>query len=118
MLDFVKFPLNEICTTIVNVEEQMRGWLAVINRFRRAQQEITAYQQLHRLISFFFEIPVLDFDEPAAEQLTQLRELRLRVGAMDLKIASIALSQRATLLSCNLADFRKVPGLQVENWTQ
>jgi tRNA(fMet)-specific endonuclease VapC len=36
---------------------------------------------------------------------------------MDLKIAAIVLSHDATLLSRNLMDFRKVPGLKVEDWT-
>lgn len=109
---------SEICTTIVNFEEQMRGWLAVIGRFRRVHQEIAAYRQLHTLLSFFAEIPVLDFDEAAAERFMQLRRSRVRIGSMDLKIASITLSRRAILLSRNLSDFRQVPGLQVEDWTQ
>ncbi|MBM3862272.1 MAG: type II toxin-antitoxin system VapC family toxin [Verrucomicrobia bacterium] len=45
-----------------------------------------------------------------------LRKHRLRVGTMDLKIASICLAHDATLLTRNLADFQKVPGLRVENW--
>ena len=36
---------------------------------------------------------------------------------MDLKIATIVLFHEAILLSCNLADFGRVPGLQVEDWT-
>lgn len=35
---------------------------------------------------------------------------------MDLKIASIALSQDALVLSANLRDFEQVPNLQVEDW--
>jgi tRNA(fMet)-specific endonuclease VapC len=101
-----EFSSGEICTTIVNFEEQMRGWLAVIGNSRRTRQESTAYRQLFALLSFFSEIPVLDFDEAAAERFMQLRRSRLRVGSMDLKIAAIALSQGATLLSRNLTDFR------------
>jgi tRNA(fMet)-specific endonuclease VapC len=36
---------------------------------------------------------------------------------MDLKIAAIALANDATLLTRNLSDFRKIPGLRIEDWT-
>ncbi len=110
-------PPGEVCTTIVSVEEQMRGWLSVISRAKRIEQEIASYRKLHDLLSFFGSIPVLDLDEAAAERLLQLRRLRLRLGSMDLKIAAIAHSREAILLSRNLVDFRRVPGLQVEDWT-
>jgi len=35
---------------------------------------------------------------------------------MDLKIASVARVNDATLLSRNLQDFQKVPGLRVADW--
>ena len=47
----------------------------------------------------------------------ELSKLRLHVGAMDLKIAAITLSQNGLLLSRNLKDFSRVPGLRVEDWT-
>jgi tRNA(fMet)-specific endonuclease VapC len=37
---------------------------------------------------------------------------------MDLKIAAIAISRKAILLSRNLRDFQQVSGLQVEDWTK
>ena len=60
---------------------------------------------------------MLDFDEPAASELRQLTRLKIRIGTPDLKIASIALANDATLITRNLRDFRKVPGLRAEDWT-
>jgi len=40
----------------------------------------------------------------------------LQIGTSDLKIASIALTHGATLLSANARDFSQVPGLRVEDW--
>ena len=111
-------PQNEICTMIINVEEQMRGWLAVIGRAKNVGHEVATYQHLHALFSFFASTPVLDFDERAAQRFLELRRSRVRLGSMDLKIAAIAISRGGTLLSRNLTDFRRVPGLSVEDWTQ
>ncbi len=35
---------------------------------------------------------------------------------MDLKIAAITLAHDALLLTRNIADFERVPGLRAENW--
>ena len=49
-------------------------------------------------------------------QFEQLQKQHIRIGTMDLKIAAIAIANNATLLSRNLKDFSKVPGLKVEDW--
>jgi len=46
----------------------------------------------------------------------RLRQQRVRIGTMDLKIAAIALEHNALGLSGNLRDFQQVPGLDVEDW--
>jgi len=96
---------------------QMRGWMAYIARTRSMTHQVEAYRRLRRQLENYCRTPVLAFDEPAAATLQRLRRARIRIGTMDLKIAAIALSHDATLLSRNLADFRQVPDLQVEDWT-
>ena len=44
------------------------------------------------------------------------RAQRVRIGKPDLRIASVALSLDAVVLSRNLRDFRQAPRLRVENW--
>ena len=81
------------------------------------RRQIEAYRRLLRHLDNYRHIPVLPFDEQAAAEYERLRRSRIRIGTMDLKIAAIALSLDATLLSRNLVDFAKVPGLKVEDWT-
>jgi tRNA(fMet)-specific endonuclease VapC len=111
------FPQEAVRTTIVSFEEQMRGWLSIIARSKERNHEIAAYQLLYDSLAFFSVIPVLHYDNRAAEQFAELRRLRVRIGSMDLKIAAIALSKNALLLSRNLKDFSRVPNLKVEDWT-
>lgn len=111
------FSEADVRTTIVSFEEQMRGWLSLISRAKNKKQEISAYERLHSLLMFFSQIPVMKYDGEAAEEFSRLRHLRLRVGPMDLKIASIAISNNAVLLSRNLKDFTRVPILDVYDWT-
>jgi tRNA(fMet)-specific endonuclease VapC len=113
-----KVPPNTIQTTIISFEEQTRGWLSVIARARNQSREVLAYQRLQGLLRFFSEIPVLDYTEADATRFEDLRRSKLRVGSMDLKIASIALSHDGLLLSSNQKDFDQVPNLRVEDWTK
>ena len=107
---------QEIGTTIVSAEEQLRGWLAVIARFRDVARHVGPYAELGELLTFLQRWTVMPFDQAAYAEFSRLRGSSVRIGTMDLKIASIALVHGALLLSANLDDFRKVPGLRVENW--
>ena len=103
-------------TTIITYEEQCRGWLSYINQANSLEQRIDAYENLAQHLKFYLKVTVLDFDRPAAEEFERLRKARVRIGTLDLKIAAIVLTQDATLLSRNLKDFERVPGLKVEDW--
>lgn len=107
---------REIYTTAVSLEEQLRGWLAAIHRMQDVRRQVPYYRRLVNLIRFYMNWRILDFDDQAAEQFQSLRSQRVRIGTMDLKIASIALVWDATLLTANLRDFGKVPDLRVESW--
>ena len=103
-------------TTVISVEEQMRGWLAAIHRTRKVHNQILYYTRLIGIVRFFGSLRIRPFNEPAADRFEALWKDRVRVATMDLKIASIALEEDALLLSANLRDFERVPGLRVEDW--
>jgi tRNA(fMet)-specific endonuclease VapC len=107
---------DAVATTIISAEEQFRGWLAQLHRQRDPHEQIATYQRLQRRIAFFAAWHVLPWNTDAADILQGLRRQRVRIGTMDLKIASIVLAHDATLLSRNLRDFQQVPNLRVEDW--
>lgn len=113
-----RFPPDELFTTIITFEEQMRGWLAFIAKAKTPEQQIYAYERLHQALEAYRNTTVLDFDENAAKVFQQLKSQKIRIGSMDLKVASIAISRKAILVSRNLKDFQQVPDLTVQDWTR
>jgi len=106
-----------IFVTIISFQEQFQGWMAFINQAKTSEQLITAYSKLESLIQLFSISQILAYDHKADEVAENLRRQGIRIGTMDLRIASIALSQNAVLLTRNLSDFTKVPNLRIEDWT-
>lgn len=107
-----------IATTVIAFEEQMRGWMALIARSSTVSRQVAAYHELSGISRFFAKWDVVDFDETAAVRYVALRNLKIRIGSMDLKMASIALVHDALLLTANRRDFLQVPGLRFENWLE
>ena len=70
-----------------------------------------------RMLFDFTRLNVLGFDLAAAKVYEQLRSLGVQIGAMDLRIAAIALANDYTLVTRNTVDFERVPGLRIEDWT-
>jgi tRNA(fMet)-specific endonuclease VapC len=71
---------------------------------------------------FLAPLIILPFDEAALWAYGDLRaELERKgtpIGALDTMIAAHALSQQSTLVTNNIREFARVPGLALENWVQ
>jgi len=72
------------------------------------------------LQAFLQYFPVLDWPADAAplygEVRAELQKAGTQIGALDLLIAVHALSLKATVITDNEKDFRRVRRLKVENW--
>ena len=108
---------SDFFVSIITFHEQVMGWNTYISRARDSAGVVRGYESFQRVLSNFCEAQVLPFDEAAARTFDEMRRRKVRVGSMDLRIASIALSQDMTVLSRNQSDFGRVPGLRVEDWT-
>lgn len=107
-----------IGTTIVNVEEQMRGWLSAIAKERTLLRQITAYRELTDLFDFFAKFNIISLSADSVDLFNGFRTSGVNIGTMDLKTACIAMANNALLLTANRRDFEKVPGLRFENWLE
>ena len=83
----------------------------------RSQQRSNALESLSRLISL---LPVLPLPGEAAAIYGEIRaalETRgERIGGNDLWIAAHAKSAGLTLVTINEREFKRVPGLKIQNW--
>lgn len=72
------------------------------------------------LDNFLSPLQILPFDEAAALAAARIRAHLERqgrpIGDLDSLIAAHALSQDLVLVTNNLREFERVPGLQCENW--
>jgi len=72
------------------------------------------------LDEFVLPLEIADFDETAADCYGRIRAALERagqpIGPLDTQIGAHALSLGAVLVSHNTREFRRVPGLAVEDW--
>jgi tRNA(fMet)-specific endonuclease VapC len=110
-------PPLELISTIITVEEQLRGRLDRIRRARSDAEIVRAYQNLLATVLYFRTITVIGFDVHAQTVFNMLRSQKIRLGTQDLRIAAIALSQGATLVTRNRRDFEAIPSLKIDDWS-
>jgi tRNA(fMet)-specific endonuclease VapC len=107
---FLSHPVDDIGISSVTVAELEYG----ASKSRHPTKNRTALDQ------FISPLDVAAFDREAATANGRLRanleQKGTPIGAMDLLIAAHALSLGVRLITNNAREFRRVPGLRIENW--
>lgn len=110
----------KVAITIITVQELYGGWASRTNRNKDSADAVRLYRKLAKTVEFVKSIRVLDFDEAASNQYNRLiqqdRKLSYKRIERDIRIASIALSLDAVVITRNKRDFERVPRLKIENW--
>jgi tRNA(fMet)-specific endonuclease VapC len=113
---------TDVAITVVTVQELFNGWVVRINDAEGTQDLIRLYGKLNRTIALCKRIPVAEFDQAAGDRYQQLLvetpSLSKKRLQKDIRIAAIALSLKAIVVTRNYQDFSQVPGLLLEDWTQ
>ena len=104
-------PVGAVCMSVLAKAELLYG---VEVSPRRAQDAAA-------LAAFLPYVEALDFSDDAALHYAEIRaDLKKRgalIGANDLLIAAHARALELTLVTNNTAEFERVRGLVIENWT-
>lgn len=108
---------DQIVITIISAEELVRGRLAQIRKAQKPEGRVVAYYWFEQTLQFLQSFKVLGYGHQAEAYFQSFLSQKLRIGTQDLKIAAIAISQDATLLTRNRQDFDRVPGLMLEDWS-
>ena len=103
--------------TIVSFHEQISGWQQYIARATTSAGVVRGYGKLETILTDFAKARVLPFTPAAADIFDDLRKQKIRVATMDLRIGSIAIARRMTVLTRNTVDFERIPNLSFEDWT-
>jgi len=73
-----------------------------------------------KLYEFLVPFTIVDFNTNSARYYGKIRnELNTKgtpIGSMDLMIASIAMASDMKIVTNNVKEFERIPGLQIENW--
>jgi tRNA(fMet)-specific endonuclease VapC len=108
----------DVGITIITKVEVLRGRMDYLLKAETGVELLKAQELLFRTEELLNQLLVVPISQAASEQFDRLRatpKLR-KIGRADLLIASIALANRATLVTRNLRHFRQIPGIRVVNW--
>jgi tRNA(fMet)-specific endonuclease VapC len=108
---------GQLAITVISVEEQLTGWYTLLRKSKEPAKLARVYRRLAESAVYIGRWSILPFTEAAIHRSMQLRALRLNVGKMDLAIAAIVVEQAGVLVTRNTRDFRRVPGLTMEDWS-
>ncbi|MBH8555350.1 type II toxin-antitoxin system VapC family toxin [Nostocaceae cyanobacterium CENA357] len=111
-----------LAITIVTVQEIFNGWVVKINDRAESGNLVNLYTKLWTTQEYFKGVRILNFDTAAytcyqglLRENQQLNKKRLQ---KDLRIAAIAISISAVMVTRNQKDFSQIPNLVLEDWTK
>ena len=109
---------TEVGITIITKAEVLRGRIDYLLKAETSENLLKAQELLFRtegLLSGMLIVPLERSASIEFDRLNSVSKFR-KIGRADLLIASIALANRATLVTRNLRHFKQIPGLKLENW--
>jgi tRNA(fMet)-specific endonuclease VapC len=104
--------------SIITVDELWSGWLTAVRQAKTPDRMALGYARLTETVVELRNWEIVTFAEAAILRHHSLKRQKLNIGGNDLKIAAIALELGATVVTRNVRDFGRVPGLALDDWSK
>jgi tRNA(fMet)-specific endonuclease VapC len=119
--DLVKNPQGKTAKRIAKIgEDHIYTSIIVAAELRYGCAKSGSKRLLKAVEDILGEITVLPFDLPADADYgvirSELEAAGKRIGSNDLLIAAHARATGATIVTANISEFKRIGGLNVENW--
>jgi tRNA(fMet)-specific endonuclease VapC len=115
--NIVRHLTDELAISVITAEEQLTGWQRALRQAKDDAGRAPIYQRMAQTVESLSGWRVLPLSLAALSHHALLIRQRLNVGSNDLKIAATARENNAIVVTRNLSDLRRVPGLVCEDWT-
>lgn len=106
-------PYGDIWVCIISVEEAIEGARKLIYKKR---QVVAGYALLTRVFIHYSRFQILPFDEAALKAFEAFPKEAKLVSKADRQIAATAVARNYTVVTRNLRDFSRIPGVRCEDW--
>ncbi|GJL84087.1 MAG: ribonuclease VapC [marine bacterium B5-7] len=121
--DLVRNPQGVVATRITKAgEDTVCTSIIVAAELRYGATKSNSAKLAERIDLILSALEILPLETPADHQYAALRHHLTRQGTLtgpnDLLIAAHALANDLTVITANIGEFSRVPGLKVENWLQ
>ena len=119
--DLVRNPQGEVAAQITKAGEvSVCTSIIVAAELRYGAAKSNSAKLAERIDLILSALEILPLETPADRQYAAIRHHFARqgtpIGPNDLLIAAHALSNNLTVVTANVREFSRVPGLKVENW--
>ena len=121
--DLVRNPQGVVATRIAKAgEDSVCTSVIVAAELRYGASKSNSTKLAERIDLILSALEILPLEPPADRKYAVLRHHLTRqgtpIGPNDLLIAAHALASDLTVVTANVGEFSRVPGLKVENWLQ
>ena len=118
--DIIRNPRGTGATELGRRRKVTAMSIVVAAEVRYGLQKNPGYRYADRAAALLNVVPIIPLEQPADVHYSELRALLsgkgTPLGPNDYWIAAHALALDCTLVTANEGEFRRVPGLRVENW--